>query len=95
MSVLRDAIAEAMRVRTDESPSIKSKMEDVAEAVAAVKRDLIGTLPRMRRSGRTDVSDLAVSVNALPPAGTMKGTVLYMAPDFDAPLEDFEQASGA
>ena len=21
--------------------------------------------------------------------GTMKGTVLYMAPDFDAPLEDF------
>lgn len=23
--------------------------------------------------------------------GTMKGTVLYMAPDFDAPLEDFEE----
>jgi prevent-host-death family protein len=22
--------------------------------------------------------------------GTMKGTVLYMAPDFDAPLEDFK-----
>jgi hypothetical protein len=32
-----------------------------------VKRDLIGGLPRMRRTGRTDVSDLAVSVNALTP----------------------------
>ena len=67
MSVLREAIAEAMRAKTDESPSIKSKMEDVAEAVAAVKRDLIGELPKMRRAGRTDVSDLAFSVNALTP----------------------------
>jgi prevent-host-death family protein len=24
--------------------------------------------------------------------GTMKGTVLYMAPDFDAPLEDFKES---
>jgi hypothetical protein len=31
----------------------------------AVKRDLIEGLPKMRRAGRTDVSDLAVSVNAL------------------------------
>jgi antitoxin (DNA-binding transcriptional repressor) of toxin-antitoxin stability system len=23
--------------------------------------------------------------------GTLKGTVLYMAPDFDAPIEDFEE----
>jgi len=23
--------------------------------------------------------------------GTMKGTVLYMAPDFDAPLDDFKE----
>jgi hypothetical protein len=42
-------------------------MNDVAEAVAAVKRDLIGELPKMRRAGWTDVSDLAVSVNALTP----------------------------
>jgi hypothetical protein len=42
-------------------------MDDVAEAVAAVKRDLLGELPKMRRAGRTDVSDLAVSVNALTP----------------------------
>jgi hypothetical protein len=66
-SVLRDAIAEAMRAKADEPPTIKSKMEDVAEAVAAVKRDLIGELRKMRRAGRTDVSDLKVSINALKP----------------------------
>lgn len=42
-------------------------MDDVTEAVAAIKRDLIGELPKMRRGGRTDVSDLAGSVNALTP----------------------------
>ena len=65
--VLRDAITEALRAETNESPGIKSKIDDVAAAVAAVKRDLIGELPTLRRAGRTDVSDLAVSVNALTP----------------------------
>ena len=32
-----------------------------------MKRDLIGELPKMRRTGRTDVSDLKVSMNALNP----------------------------
>ncbi|MFM7649236.1 MAG: hypothetical protein ACKO50_14460 [Cyanobium sp.] len=45
----RDAITEAMRAKTDESPGIKSTMDDVAEAMAAVKRDLIGELPRIGR----------------------------------------------
>ena len=67
MRVLRDAITEAMRMQTNESPAIKSKMDDVAEAVAAVKRDLISELPKMRRAGRTDVSDLRVTVNELTP----------------------------
>jgi hypothetical protein len=65
--VLRDALAEAMRAKTEESPGIKSRMNDVAEAIAAPKRDLIGKLLKMRRSGRTDVSNLKVSVNALTP----------------------------
>ena len=26
--------------------------------------------------------------------GTLRGTVLYMAPDFDAPLEDFKKYMG-
>ncbi len=67
MSVLGEAIAEAMRAKSDEAPGIKSKMDDVAEALAAVRRILIGELPKMRRAGRTDVSDLAVSVNAQTP----------------------------
>ena len=54
LSVLRDAITEAMRAKVNESPRIKSKMDDVAEAIAAVKRDLIGELPMMRRAGRAD-----------------------------------------
>ncbi|MFM7289834.1 MAG: hypothetical protein ACKO6B_01215 [Planctomycetia bacterium] len=67
MGVLREAITEAMRAKTNESPSIKSKMDDVAEAIAAVKRDLIGELPKMRRAGRTDVSDLQVAFSELTP----------------------------
>jgi hypothetical protein len=67
MSVLRDAIAEAMLTKVDESPGIKSKMDDVAEAIAAVKRDLIGELPKMRRAGRTDVGDLQVAISELTP----------------------------
>jgi len=67
-----------MREKTDESPSITSKMDDVAEAVAAVKRDLVEELPKMRRAGRTDVSDLAVSVNALTPVSetALRGGVI-------------------
>ena len=67
LSVLRDAITEAMRAKVNESPRIKSKMDDVAEAIAAVKWDLIGELPKMRRAGRTDVSDLQVSFSELTP----------------------------
>jgi hypothetical protein len=32
-----------------------------------MKRDFIGDLPKMRRTGRTDVSDLRVTVNKLTP----------------------------
>ena len=76
MGVLREAIAEAMRAKVNESPGINSKMDDVAEAVAAVKRDLIVELPKMRRAGRTDVSDLAVSVNALTPCQRWDGKAI-------------------
>lgn len=75
MGVLRDAIKEAMQSKTNESPSIKSKMDEVAEAVAAVKRDLIGVLPKMRRAGRTDVSDLRVTMADLSPVETPLYTV--------------------
>jgi hypothetical protein len=67
MGILRGAIQDAMRAKINETPSIRSKMDDVSEAVAAVKRDLIGELPKLRRTGRTDVGDLQVTVNELTP----------------------------
>lgn len=70
MTILRDAIKEAMLSKTNESPSIKNKMDEVAEAVAAVKHDLIAELPKMRRSGRCDVSDLSVKISELSPVAT-------------------------
>jgi hypothetical protein len=67
MRVLREAITAAMLAKTNESPAIKSRMDDVAEAVAAVKQDLIAELPQMRRAGRTDVSHLQVALSELTP----------------------------
>ena len=38
------------------------------------------------------VAKLVATVNpAERSLGTLRGTVLYMAPDFDAPLEDFKE----
>lgn len=67
MQVLRDAISQAMQAKVEESPAIKSKMEDVAASISAVKQDLLAVLPKMRRSGRTDLSDLKVAVSELTP----------------------------
>jgi hypothetical protein len=67
MRALREAITEAMQLQTNESPAIKSRIDDVAEAVAAVKRDLICELPKMRRTGKTDVSNLQVKITELTP----------------------------
>ena len=35
--------------------------------------------------------ELSTSENAARKAGTLKGTVKYMAPDFDAPLDEFKE----
>jgi hypothetical protein len=68
MNMLREAITQAMRFKVEETPAIKSKMDDVAAALGAVKQDLIAELPKMHRSGKTDVTDLRITVNALEPA---------------------------
>ena len=44
-------------------------------AVTAVKRDLIGKLPRLRRNGRVDLDDLLVTVHELVPADQQFFTV--------------------
>jgi hypothetical protein len=65
LETLRDAITEAMMSDVEESPSIKSRIKEVSEAVAAVKKDLIERLPKMRRAGRVDLDDLLVTVHEL------------------------------
>jgi hypothetical protein len=65
LETLREAITEAMVADVEESPSIKSRIKEVGEAVAAVKKDLIERLPKMRRSGRVDLDDLLVTVHEL------------------------------
>ncbi len=62
-------------------------------------RDLIHALPAGEEVVITEndrpIARLlsAADPSARPPrrSGTMKGTVLYMAPDFDAPLEEFKE----
>ena len=76
LSTLREAITEAMKADVEESPAIKAKMTEVAEAVAAVKKDLIAHLPKMLRSGKVDLDDLLVTVHELVPAEQQVFTVV-------------------
>ncbi len=61
----------------------------LAELIAALKpgEDVVLT------SNEQPVARLVASEPLEKPRrlGTLKGTVLYMAPDFDAPLEDFKE----
>lgn len=75
LTTLREAVTEAMTQKVEESPAIKAKMADMESAVAAVKRDLIEKLPRLRRSGRVDLDDLLVTVHELVPADQQFFTV--------------------
>jgi antitoxin (DNA-binding transcriptional repressor) of toxin-antitoxin stability system len=65
------------------------------EEVQANLKDVIAKLAPGEEMAITDgEKTVARLVGAEKPAerrlGTLKGTVLYMAPDFDAPLEDFK-----
>ena len=67
VTILRDAITEAMKAKVNEDAAITARMEHVQESIDVVKRDILQHLPKMRRSGRTDVSDLRITMNALQP----------------------------
>ena len=70
MSILREAITEAMKAKVNEDAAITARMEHVQESIDVVKRDILQHLPKMRRSGRTDVSDLSVRISELSPVET-------------------------
>lgn len=65
MSMLRDAIHEAMANGENEDAAVKKRIEDVEAAIKAVKTDLIATLPKMPRNGKLDTSGLSIDVVAL------------------------------
>ena len=61
MAVLRSAITEAMEAEQKEDSAIQSRIRHVSEAVEFVKREILQTLPKMKRQGRLDTRNLRVS----------------------------------
>ncbi len=66
------------------------------EEAQATLRELIGKLIPGEEIFITEHERPVAKLIAVPKPterrlGTLRGTVLYMAPDFDAPLEDFKE----
>lgn len=62
IATLRDALYEAMSKGVAEDNHIKARVDDVAEAVKAIRQELIAKLPKMRREGKVLVDGLRVEV---------------------------------
>ena len=62
LKLLREAIMEAMAMGEKEDDRIKRQIDDVSEAITAVRKELLERLPKMPRSGRTITQDLEVTV---------------------------------
>jgi len=75
VSILREAITEAMKAKVNEDAAITARMEHVQESIDLVKTQILQHLPKMRRTGRTDVSDLRVTMADLSPVETPLFTV--------------------
>ena len=61
VAVLRSAITEAMEAERNKDASISSRIRHVSDAVEFVKREILQTLPKMKRSGRLDTRNLRVT----------------------------------
>jgi hypothetical protein len=61
MSILKEAITEAMQAGIQENQKIKAQIDDVETAIEAVRKDLIAHLPKMSRAGRVVTKDLSVT----------------------------------
>lgn len=74
-----------------------------AVSIKEAKAKLSELIHELKPGGEVIIMEKNVPVARLVPAvapprqrrprcpGTLRGTVLYMAPDFDAPLEDFKE----
>lgn len=65
MTMLREAIHEAMTNGENEDAAVRTRIEDVEKAIKAVKTDLISSLPKMHRNGKLDTKNLSIDVLAL------------------------------
>ena len=65
MKLLREAMIEAMDSGVSEDDHIKSRIDDVTAAIAAVRTDLLAKLPKMPRTGRTITKGLQISVSSI------------------------------
>jgi hypothetical protein len=54
-----------MNEDTEKDAEIKSRIDNVTEAIAAVRKDLLAKLPKMERAGRTITKGLQISVSSL------------------------------
>ena len=62
LALLREAITEAMDDKVNEDAAIQNRIDDVQEAISAIRKDLIDQLPKMKRSGRLVTKDLEIAV---------------------------------
>ena len=67
LTMLREAIHEAMQSGQSEDAAVQNRMDDVQAAIRAVKTDLIDRLPKMPRRGKLDTSHLDIEVMAVSP----------------------------
>lgn len=62
IATLREALHEAMTANVKEDGHIKDRIGDVADAVKAIRQELIADLPKMRRDGKVLVDGLSVEM---------------------------------
>jgi len=65
LSILRDAIGDALDAEVNENRNIKSKMDDVKVAMDAIRQELIEKLPKIPRSGKVNTKDLRITTTIL------------------------------
>lgn len=65
LSLPREAITEAMDDKVNEDAAIQRRIDDVQEAISAIRKDLIDQLPKMKRSGRLVTKDLDIAVTSV------------------------------
>ena len=63
LKMLKDAMTEAMTDGVSEDGNIKDRISDVTTAIAAVRKDLIDELPKMKRAGALVLKNLEVEVS--------------------------------